>query len=136
MSPGPEDQWRPPEPPGRTPRPNGQKSSGRPRWMGLVFVVLAILALLAWQSTSGSSTARANIEYSEFMKLATDGHVQSIDYESSSTWHFFTKVTGTGTDLKGNVDPTGAFMMAGTHTLSGARVFFVGKAVLDRKSVV
>ena len=45
MSPGPEDQWRPPEPPGRSPRPGGAPApSGRPRWMPLVIVGLAILA--------------------------------------------------------------------------------------------
>ena len=54
MSPGPEDQWRPPEPPGRPPRPGaGQRPTGRPRWMPLVIVGLAVLALLAYTSTTG-----------------------------------------------------------------------------------
>src|SRR6185503_7432540 len=90
MSPGPEDQWRPPEPPGRTPRPGGTRpAGGRPRWMPFLIVALAIVALLAWQSTTGSSTARARIDYSEFMQLANDGRVASINYESSSG-----KITG------------------------------------------
>src|SRR5436309_154922 len=59
MSPGPEDQWRPPEPP-RAPRPTGPRP-GRPRWMPLLIIALAIVAFLAWQSTTGSSTARARI---------------------------------------------------------------------------
>src|SRR5579862_5713763 len=80
MSPGPEDQWRPPEPP-RSPRPTGPRSSGRPRWMPFLIVALAIVAVLAWQATTGSSTSRAKIDYSEFMKLAEQGHVASIDYE-------------------------------------------------------
>ena len=84
MSPGPEDQWRPPEPPGQKSRPGAPKTSGRPRWLPLVIVALAILALLAWQSTTGTATPRAHIEYSEFMQMANDGHVQSITYESSS----------------------------------------------------
>ena len=84
MSPGPEDQWRPPEPPGRQPRPGAPKTSGRPRWLPVVIVVLALLAFLAWQSTTSGSTPRAHIEYSQFMQLANDGHVQSIEYESSS----------------------------------------------------
>jgi cell division protease FtsH len=84
MSPGPEDQWRPPEPPGQKSRPGAPKTSGRPRWLPLVIVALAILALLAWQSTTGTTTPRAHIEYSEFMQMANDGHVQSITYESSS----------------------------------------------------
>ena len=53
MSPGPEDQWRPPEPPGQKSRPGAPKT-GRPRWLPLVIVGLAMLALLAWQSTTGS----------------------------------------------------------------------------------
>src|SRR5580765_2878966 len=84
MSPGPEDQWRPPEPPGRPPRPGGPRTSGRPRWMPFLILGLAVVALLAWQSTTGSTTARARIDYSEFLKLADQGHVASIDYESSS----------------------------------------------------
>jgi len=51
-----------------------------------------------------------------------------IDYASNSYWRFATKSDGTYTDLTGNVDPTGQFMMAGTHALSGAHLFFVGKA--------
>src|SRR5690242_11937944 len=84
MSPGPEDQWRPPEPPGRTPRPGSPRPAGRPRWMPFLIVALAIVALLAWQSTTGGSTSRAKIDYSEFLKLAQQGHVASIDYEASS----------------------------------------------------
>src|SRR5580765_7147646 len=90
MSPGPEDQWRPPEPPGRPPRPGGPRTSGRPRWMPFLILGLAVVALLAWQSTTGSTTARARIDYSEFLKLADQGHVASIDYESSSG-----RITGT-----------------------------------------
>ena len=41
--------------------------------MPLVIVGLAILALLAWQATTGSSTPRASIDYSEFLKLADAG---------------------------------------------------------------
>jgi len=51
-----------------------------------------------------------------------------VDYVSTSHWRFFTKIMGgTATDLTGNVDPTGAFMMSGTHALSGAQLFMVGK---------
>ena len=49
-----------------------------------MIVGLALLAFLAWQSTTSTATPRAHIEYSAFMKLANDGHVQSIAYESSS----------------------------------------------------
>ena len=85
MSPGPEDQWRPPEPPGRPPRPGaGSRPPGRPRWMPLVIVGLAVLALLAYTSTTGSGTSRASIDYSKFLKLADEGHVSSIKYEPSS----------------------------------------------------
>src|SRR5471030_2397396 len=84
MSPGPEDQWRPPEPPGRPPRPAGSKPSGRPRWMPLVIVGLAILGLLAWQATTGSSTPRASVDYSQFLKFAREGRVSNISYEASS----------------------------------------------------
>ena len=52
--------------------------------MPLVIVGLAILALLAWQSTTGSSTPRASIDYSKFLKLASEGRVSSISYEASS----------------------------------------------------
>jgi cell division protease FtsH len=90
MSPVPEDQWRPPEPPGRPPRPgSGQRPTGRPRWMPLVIVGLAVLALLAYTSTTGSGTSRANIDYSKFLKLADEGKVTSIKYEPSSG-----KITG------------------------------------------
>src|SRR5690242_2586446 len=85
MSPGPEDQWRPPEPPGRPPRPGGgQRPTGRPRWMPLVIVGLAVLAVLAYTSTTGSGTSRAGIDYSKFLKLADEGRVSSIKYEPSS----------------------------------------------------
>src|SRR5689334_8479288 len=83
MNSGPEDQWRPPEPPGQKSRPGAPKS-GRPRWLPLLIVGLAVLALLAWQSTTSGTTSKARIEYSEFMKMANDGKVQSIDYEASS----------------------------------------------------
>jgi len=79
MSPGPEDQWRPPEPP--RPRPSGSRPSGRPRWMPIVIIALAVLALLAWQSTTSSGTPRAKIDYSEMLKQAKDGHISSIKYE-------------------------------------------------------
>ena len=85
MSPGPEDQWRPPEPPGRPPRPGGgQRPTGRPRWMPLVIVGLAVLALLAYTSTTGSGSSKASIDYSKFLKLADEGKVTSIKYEPSS----------------------------------------------------
>src|SRR5688572_593516 len=85
MSPGPEDQWRPPEPPGRPPRPGGgQRPTGRPRWMPLVIVGVAVLALLAYTSTTGSGTTKAKIDYSRFLDLADQGKVKSIEYESSS----------------------------------------------------
>src|SRR5580700_10021823 len=104
MSPGPEDQWRPPEPPGRPPRPGGARPSGRPRWMPLVIVALAILGLLAWQATTGSSTPRANIEYSQFLKIADAGHVATISYESSSG-----RITGTLTKGAPSINGKTAF---------------------------
>src|SRR4029079_1970673 len=79
MSPGPEDQWRPPEPPGRPSRPgSGQRPTGRPRWMPLVIVGLAVLALLAYTSTTGSGASKASIDYSKFLQLADEGKVTSI----------------------------------------------------------
>src|SRR6185503_18676383 len=105
MSPGPEDQWRPPEPPGRPPRPGpGQRPTGRPRWMPLVIVGLAVLALLAYTSTTGSGTSRAGIEYSKFLRLADQGRVASIKYEPSSG-----KITGELAKGAPEVDGKAAF---------------------------
>src|SRR4051794_11905111 len=88
MSPSPEDQWRPPEPPNRTPRQGGPgsspKSPNRPRWMPWVLVALVVGIFLVWQAAPSTTPARTSVDYSKFLQLVTDGHVQSIKYEAST----------------------------------------------------
>lgn len=63
----------------------------------------------------------------QYLDNNADGGKAYISYDSASHWTLSTSLVGTTTELDGNVDPTGAFMMSGTHTLSGAHVFLVGK---------
>jgi cell division protease FtsH len=110
MSPGPEDQWRPPEPP-RTPRPGppggggpGRAPSPRPRWVPWIVVGLLIAVILVWQAAPGSTPARTQIDYSRFLTLVTDSKVDSIKYDASSG-----KITGAfvkGFTEKGNAEFT------------------------------
>ena len=92
MSPGPEDQWRPPEPPGRPPRPgqgNTPRPPTRPRWTPWIVVALLIGIILVWRAAPGSSPQRAELNYGEFRSLVQDDKVDSIKYEASSG-----KITG------------------------------------------
>ena len=59
-----------------------------------------------------------------------------IDCDTDRSWRLRTKIDGVSTQLTGNVDPTGAFMMSGHHALSGADLFLVGKAKLDKGTVL
>src|SRR3954468_4644735 len=85
MSPSPEDQWRPPEPPGRPPRQGGPntppRTPGRPRWIPWVIVALVVAIFLVWQAAPGSTPERASVDYGAFLTLVNDGHVKSIKYD-------------------------------------------------------
>jgi cell division protease FtsH len=94
MSPGPEDQWRPPEPPpGRSPRPGTPggplKAGNRPKWMPWVIVGLIVAILLVWRAAPSSSTAQEKLDYGTFLTLVKQDHVSSIKYDSSNG-----KITG------------------------------------------
>jgi len=91
MSPGPEDQWRPPEPPGRPPRPGTppRQGSSRPRWIPWVILGLVLAIVLFWQATPSTSPARAKLQYGEFLQDVRNGHVDSINYDASNG-----KITG------------------------------------------
>ena len=90
MSPTPEDQWRPPEPPPRPPRQGGAaKPPARPKWMPWVIIALIVAIFLVWQTAQNTSPARASIPYGKFLDLVKDNQVQAIKYESSSG-----KITG------------------------------------------
>ena len=110
MSPGPEDQWRPPEPP-RTPRPgpsgnggSGRTPTPRPRWVPWIVVGLLIAVILVWQAAPGSTPARTQIDYSTFLQHVTANKVESIKYDASNG-----KITGKfakGFTEKGNSEFT------------------------------
>src|SRR5947209_11050182 len=90
MSPGPEDQWRPPEPPGRNPRPGGpNRPTPRPRWMPWLIIGLLVALFLFWQGFQSTTPARATIQYSQFLDEVTQGHVDNIKYDASTG-----KITG------------------------------------------
>ena len=94
MSPGPEDQWRPPEPPGRSPRPGSSpggpmKAGNRPKWMPWVIIGLIVAVIFVWRAAPGSSTSQEKLQYGDFLTLVKQDHVSSIKYESSSG-----KITG------------------------------------------
>src|SRR5438128_1925601 len=69
MSPGPEDQWRPPEPPGRPPHPGGPRPSSRPRWMP--FLIGALWWFIA-RRAQGQMGAVMNIGRSRAKIYSTD----------------------------------------------------------------
>ncbi len=56
--------------------------------------------------------------------------------DSDRAWRFRTAIGGSDTELTGNVDPTGEFIMSGRHALSGADLFFVGKAKLQKGTIL
>ena len=94
MSPGPEDQWRPPEPPpGRSPRPGApggpMRTGNRPKWMPWVIVGLVVAILLVWRVAPPSTAAQEKLDYGDFLSLVKQDHVASIKYDSSNG-----KITG------------------------------------------
>ncbi len=93
MSPGPEDQWRPPEPPGRSPRPSTpggpMKAGNRPKWMPWVVIGLIVAIIFVWKAAPTSATPQEKLQYGDFLTLVKQDHVASIKYESSSG-----KITG------------------------------------------
>jgi cell division protease FtsH len=92
MSPSPEDQWRPPEPPGRQPgnRPTPPRpTTPRSRWLPWVVIAVVVIALVVWRTAPGSSSEALKLDYSDFLTLVNKGAVQDIKYEASSG-----KITG------------------------------------------
>ena len=95
MSPSPEDQWRPPEPPGRPPGNNNNRppaprpSTPRSRWLPWVVIAVVVIALVVWRTAPGGSSEALKLDYSEFLTLVNKGTVQEIKYDSSSG-----KITG------------------------------------------
>ena len=93
MSPGPEDQWRPPEPPGRSPRPAAgpKPPARRPRWMPWVIVGASLVALSSCgRPRPAAAAARPSSTTREFLDARRSRtRSRSIKYESSSG-----KITG------------------------------------------
>jgi ATP-dependent Zn protease len=96
MTPGPEDQWRPPDPSGnRQPRPGGPggqanpRPPSRPKWLPWVIVAMLVAIFLFWQTAPGSTPERAKITFGTFQDHVEAGKVAAIKYESSSG-----KITG------------------------------------------
>ncbi len=89
MNSGPEDQWRPPEPPSRPPRPTGPRPSARPRWVPWIVIAAIVTGLLVWQAAPGDNGDSVDLDYSEFLAAVEADRVAEIKYESSSG-----KVTG------------------------------------------
>jgi cell division protease FtsH len=94
MSPGPEDQWRPPEPPpGRSPRPGSpggpSKPGNRPKWMPWVVIGLIVAIFFVWRAAPTSTTSTVKLNYGDFQTLVRQDHVASINYDASSG-----KITG------------------------------------------
>ncbi len=94
MSPGPEDQWRPPEPPpGRSPRPGSSggplRSGNRPKWLPWVVIGLIVAIFLVFRAVPTTTTAQEKLDYGTFLTLVNKDHVSSIKYDSSSG-----KITG------------------------------------------
>src|SRR5207253_2958752 len=92
----PEDQWRPPEQPGRPPRMGGGGSGGtpgrqggRPRWMPWVIVGLIVAIFLFWQAAPSTTPDRAKLDYGTFLQDVRENKVASIKYDASSG-----KITG------------------------------------------
>ncbi len=85
MTPGPEDQWRPPEPPGRPPRPPmGPRPPTRSRWTPWILVGVLAMGWLVWQAAPGGGVERAELEYSKFLAAVEDGSVEEIKYDQSN----------------------------------------------------
>jgi cell division protease FtsH len=95
----PEEQWRPPEPPNRSPRPGGPRPSSRPRWMPWIIVAVLVTLILVWQAAPGGGGGQAEVDYSRFLTLVEQNHVAQINYESSSG-----KITG---EFKGDFQVDG-----------------------------
>jgi cell division protease FtsH len=94
MSAGPENQWRPPEPPpGRSPRPDSpggpMRPGNRPKWMPWVIVALVVAIFLVWRAAPASTTAQEKLDYGTFLTLVKQDHVSSIKYDASNG-----KITG------------------------------------------
>jgi cell division protease FtsH len=90
MSPSPEDQWRPPEPPGRNPRPSPPRpATPRSRWLPWVIIAVIVIAVVVWQTAPSSSPNAAKLDYSTFLSQVNKGVVDQIKYDSGSG-----KITG------------------------------------------
>jgi cell division protease FtsH len=90
MSPSPEDQWRPPEPPGRPNRSTPPRPmTPRSRWLPWVVIGVIVVAVLVWQTAPDGNTDRAELEYGQFLTLVSDGKVDNIEYDQSTG-----KITG------------------------------------------
>ncbi|MCU1428883.1 MAG: ATP-dependent metalloprotease FtsH [Actinomycetia bacterium] len=90
MSPSPEDQWRPPEPPGRNARPTPPRpSTPRSRWLPWVILAVVLVAFLVWRTAPSSTTNQAKLDYSQFLTQVRQGNVAQIKYDASSG-----KITG------------------------------------------
>ncbi len=94
MSPGPEDQWRPPEPPpGRSPRPGSSggplRSGNRPKWLPWVVIGLIVAVFLVWRAAPSSTASQEKLDYGQFLTLVKQGHVANIKYDASNG-----KITG------------------------------------------
>jgi cell division protease FtsH len=91
MSPSPEDQWRPPEPPNRQqqrpapPRPQAPRT----RWLPWVIIAVVVVGILVWQTAPTSSSDHLSISYSQFLSLVKKDAVEQIKYDSSNG-----KITG------------------------------------------
>jgi cell division protease FtsH len=87
MSPSPEDQWRPPEPPGRQPpnRPNAPRPmTPRSRWLPWVVIGVIVIAVLVWQTAPSGNSSRVQLDYKEFLTAVERGQVDSIKYDQDS----------------------------------------------------
>lgn len=85
MSPGPEDQWRPPEPPGRPPRPPmAPNNPARSRWTPWILLGVLAIGWLVWQAAPGGDAQRADLDYSEFLTSVRREHVDEIKYDQSN----------------------------------------------------
>ena len=73
MTPGPEDQWRPPEPPpGRSPRPGppgAMRPGNRPKWLPWVVIGLIVAIFLVWRAAPASTTSSVSLDYGNFLTL-------------------------------------------------------------------
>ncbi len=102
MTPGPEDQWRPPDSGDRQPRPGGPggpatpRPPSRPKWLPWVIVAMLVAIFLFWQTAPGSTPQRAKLDYGcvstdpqsscegTFLQFVSQGKVDSIKYDPSN----------------------------------------------------